>query len=83
MQNRITPKVIKPINKFIDYPKFSDVDPPAMYLIAVGYNDNPIVKTTVPATKGGNNFLKGLISATTIIASIPPTNCTPNMDSIP
>lgn len=44
---------------------------------------NPIVKTTVPATKDGNNFLKGLINAPTIIAAIPPTNCAPNMDAIP
>ena len=48
--------------------------PPAIYLTAIGYNERPIVNTTVPAIKGGNNFLIFSTAKPNIIATKPPIN---------
>ena len=37
-------------------PKFVEPAPPAMYLMAVGYKETPMVKMTVPVTKGEKPF---------------------------
>ena len=37
-------------------PKFAEPAPPAMYLMAVGYSETPMVKITVPVTSGGKRL---------------------------
>lgn len=50
-----TANVIRPTIQFVRPPKLAVPAPPAMYLMAVGYSDTPMVKMTVPVTSGGNS----------------------------
>jgi hypothetical protein len=51
--------------------------PPAIYLIATEYRDNPMAKITVPVTSGGKNFISFLRNIPKNMATNPPINCAP------
>ena len=56
--------------------------PPAIYRTAVGYNERPIVKITVPVTIGGNNLRSRFKKIPKIIAVKPPIICAPKITRI-
>ena len=51
-----TASVMMATVQFCQLPKSGLPAPPAMYLMAVGYNESPIVNTTVPVIRGGKYF---------------------------
>ena len=75
--------VIMATSQFCQLPKSGLPAPPAIYLMAVGYKDKPMVKTTVPVIRGGKNFCIFVAKTPTRAATTPPTICAPNTSAIP
>ena len=57
LRPKTTANVTSATHQACGVPQRSVPSPPAMYLMAVGYSDTPIVKITVPVTTGGKNCL--------------------------
>ena len=53
-----------------------------MYVIAVGYSDSPIVKTTVPVIRGGNRCWMRFANMPMTMATREPTSWAPNISAM-
>ena len=71
-------KVIRPTNQLWKEPKIGEPAPPAMYLMAVGYSETPMVKMTVPVTSGGKSLRTFLKNRPNRMATTPPTSSAPS-----
>ena len=69
-------------SQFCQLPKSGFPLPPAMYVIAVGYSDSPIVKTTVPVIRGGNRCWMRFANMPMTMATREPTSCAPNISAM-
>ena len=78
-----TLRVMIATSQFCQLPKSGLPAHPAIYLIAVGYKERPIVKTTVPVMRGGKYFCIFVANIPTTAATAPPTIWAPKTSAIP
>ena len=71
-------RVTRPTNQLWTEPKIGEPAPPAMYLMAVGYSETPMVKITVPVTSGGKSLRTFLKNRPNRMATTPPTSSAPS-----